>query len=110
MLRAGIWHLKHFLPTGATYVLQCTNLDMHYIVFNIACRRLQAPDHLQKFQAGGKLDTFDIEELVAEGSKGCAPLSPSLMHFTCRCGLAQPGPPGQEEGWNAAFAWQLLSC
>ena len=53
----------------------------------IACCCLQAPEHLQNFQAGGKLDTFDIEELVAEGSKGCAPLSPSLVHFTAIVGL-----------------------
>ena len=76
---------------------------------HVACCCLQAPEHLHSYQAGGKLDTFDIEELVAEGSKGCALLSPSRVQLACHCGLYGLAP-RQDIGCTAAFTWQLLSC
>lgn len=35
----------------------------------------QGPEHLPAFKPGGRLETFDIEELVAEGKAGYVHLS-----------------------------------
>ena len=72
-----------------------------------ACCGLQAPQHLHNFQAGGKLDTFDIEELVAEGSKGCAPLSPNCAQLACHCGVVQPAP---QAGWGVHCCTNLAAA
>ena len=33
---------------------------------------MQGPEHLPAYKPGGRLETFDIEELVAEGKAGYA--------------------------------------
>ena len=33
---------------------------------------VQGPEHLPAYKPGGRLETFDIEELVAEGKAGYA--------------------------------------
>lgn len=35
---------------------------------------MQGPEHLPAYKPGGRLETFDIEELVAEGKAGYAAL------------------------------------
>ena len=41
---------------------------------------MQGPEHLPAYKPGGRLETFDIEELVAEGKAGyecllCVPIA-----------------------------------
>ena len=41
---------------------------------------VQGPEHLPAFKPGGRLETFDIEELVAEGKAGYIPTCPGPLH------------------------------
>lgn len=43
---------------------------------------VQGPEHLPAYKPGGRLETFDIEELVAEGKAGyVATLSTNLAYM-----------------------------
>lgn len=48
----------------------------------------QGPEHLPAYKPGGRLETFDIEELVAEGKAGYAHASTTLLSATAHYNVA----------------------